>query len=52
MFVVDIDHWEAIARAHSEYFRDIRPAATLVQVSRLIDPQMLIEIEANALLSG
>jgi enamine deaminase RidA (YjgF/YER057c/UK114 family) len=48
MFVTDISQWEAIGRAHGEVFRDIRPAATMVQVARLIDPAMLVEIEADA----
>ena len=48
MFVTDISHWEAIGRAHGEVFRDIRPAATMVQVAKLIDPDMLVEIEADA----
>ena len=50
MFVTDISQWEEIGRAHSEYFRDIRPAATMVEVSRLIDPVMLVEIEVDAVL--
>jgi enamine deaminase RidA (YjgF/YER057c/UK114 family) len=50
MFVTNIDNWEAIGRAHGEYFRDIRPAATMVEVSRLIDPAMLVEIEADAVI--
>ena len=50
MYVTQIDQWEAIGRAHGEFFREIRPAATLVEVSRLIDPQMLVEIEVEALL--
>lgn len=50
IFVTNIDQWEAIGRAHGEYFASIRPAATMVQVSRLIDPQMLVEIEADALI--
>jgi len=52
MFVTDIDHWEAVARAHREVFADIRPAATMVEVSRLIHPEMLVEIEAEAELAG
>ncbi|MGA7732868.1 MAG: RidA family protein [Chloroflexia bacterium] len=49
MFVTDITAWEEIGRAHGEFFRDIRPAATMVEVSRLIDPAMLVEIEADAI---
>jgi len=48
MFVTNIDHWEQIGRAHGEVFAAIRPATTMVQVSRLIDPAMLVEIEAEA----
>jgi enamine deaminase RidA (YjgF/YER057c/UK114 family) len=50
MFVVDISTWEAAGRAHGEVFRDIRPAATMVEVSKLISPDLLIEIEAEAIL--
>ena len=50
MYVTDIANWEAVARAHGEFFREVRPASTLVEVSRLIDPNMLVEIEADALI--
>jgi enamine deaminase RidA (YjgF/YER057c/UK114 family) len=48
MYVTDITRWEAVGRAHGQVFRDIRPAATMVEVSRLIDPEMLVEIEVEA----
>lgn len=48
MFVTDISRWEEYGRAHGEFFRDIMPATTMVEVSRLIDARMLIEIEADA----
>ena len=50
MFVTQIDQWEKIARAHGQIFGEIRPATTLVEVKRLIDPDMLIEIEADAII--
>jgi enamine deaminase RidA (YjgF/YER057c/UK114 family) len=48
MYVTDISRWEAVGRAHGQIFRDIRPAATMVEVSRLVDPDMLVEIEVDA----
>lgn len=47
-FVTDISRWEEVGRAHGEAFRDVRPAATMVEVSRLIDPELLVEIEVDA----
>jgi enamine deaminase RidA (YjgF/YER057c/UK114 family) len=48
MFVTDISGWEEIGRAHGEFFGDVRPASSMLQVSALIDPAMMVEIEADA----
>lgn len=51
MYVVDIEQWQDIGKAHAEFFRDIKPAATMIQVSSLIDPELLVEIEVTAFIS-
>jgi enamine deaminase RidA (YjgF/YER057c/UK114 family) len=48
IYVTNISQWEEVGRAHGEAFRDIRPASTVIEVSRLVDPAMLVEIEADA----
>lgn len=50
MFVTDITQWELVGKAHGEFFRDIKPVATMVEVSRLINDDLLIEIEVTAII--
>ena len=52
MFVTDIKRWEEYGRAHGEIFRDIRPASTMVEVTGLVDPAMVVEVEADAWTGG
>jgi enamine deaminase RidA (YjgF/YER057c/UK114 family) len=52
MFVTDISQWEMAAKAHLEFFKDVKPASTMVEVRRLIDPDLLIEIEISAIIEA
>ena len=52
IFVTDIGQWEAVGRAHGEVFASIRPACTMVEVAKLIAPELLVEIEAEAIVGG
>ena len=51
MYVTDINNWKKVGQAHAEFFKQIRPASTLVEVSRLINPEILVEIEVDAIVN-
>jgi enamine deaminase RidA (YjgF/YER057c/UK114 family) len=52
LYVTNIEYWEEVGRAHGEYFKEIKPASTLVEVSKLIEPDILVEIEADAIIEN
>lgn len=52
IFVTDISRWEEYGKAHGEFFRDIRPCTTMLEISKLISPEYLVEIEATAIITG
>jgi len=52
MYVTNIENCEDVGRAHGEYFRDVKPATTMVEVSKLIEPEILVEIEALAIIEN
>jgi enamine deaminase RidA (YjgF/YER057c/UK114 family) len=52
MFTTDISRWQEIGRVHAEFFKDVRPATTMVEVAKLIDAEALVEIEADAVVAG
>jgi enamine deaminase RidA (YjgF/YER057c/UK114 family) len=52
MFVTDMRDWQAIGQAHGEFFREVRPVTTMVEVKALIQPELLVEIEATAIIEG
>jgi enamine deaminase RidA (YjgF/YER057c/UK114 family) len=52
LYVTDITKWEDIGRAHGQFFRDVRPASTMVEVKRLIDPELMVEVEVEAVIQN
>ena len=52
IYVTTVNDWKAVGRAHGEVFRKIRPACTMVEIGRLVDPDMLVEIEAEAVITA